>query len=189
MASWVCQEFFTLPHVTPSSRYDCSHVMSALSQLSPGLVAMIARGVSVNVASRDERLRPSAMRAMGSSVDVAGGTVTVYLARRQAAQLLQDIETTGRIAAIISEPATHVTVQLKASSATLRAATEDDRPAMERYLRSMEHEIRRVGHPESITRAMLAWRLDDLVAVTFAPEQAFEQTPGSRAGQLVARAS
>jgi hypothetical protein len=163
--------------------------MSALSHLSADLVAMIARGVSVNVASRDERLRPSAMRAMGSSVDVAAGTVTVYLARRQAAQLLRDIEATGRIAAIVSEPATHVTVQLKASSASLRPAAEADRPALERYLLSMEHEIRLVGHPETVTRAMLAWRLDDLVAVTFAPEQVFEQTPGPKAGQLVARSS
>jgi hypothetical protein len=161
--------------------------MSALSQLSPGLVAMMARGVSVNVASRDERLRPSAMRAMGSAVDAASGTVTVYLARRQAGQLLRDIASTGCIAVIFSEPPTHVTVQLKATAATMRAATEDDRPVLERYLTSMEREIQRVGHPPAVTRAMLAWRLDDLVAVSFAPEQAFEQTPGPKAGQLMAR--
>lgn len=163
--------------------------MSALSQLSPGLVAMMARGVSVNVASRDERLRPSVMRAMGSAVDAHGGSVTVYLARRQAGQLLRDIEATGRIAVIFSEPPTHVTVQLKATAVATRAATEADRPALERYLASMEREIGRVGHAPALTRAMLAWRLDDLVAVTFVPEQAFEQTPGPKAGQLMARAS
>jgi hypothetical protein len=38
--------------------------MSALSQLSPDLVAMMVRGVSVNVASRDERMRPSTMRPL-----------------------------------------------------------------------------------------------------------------------------
>jgi hypothetical protein len=81
--------------------------MSALSQLSPDLVAMMVRGVSVNVASRDERMRPS----------------------------------------------------------TMRAAAEDDRPVLERYLASMEH------------------------AVTFAPAQVFEQTPGPKAGQLMARES
>lgn len=165
------------------------HAMSALSQLSSGLVAMMARGVSVNVASRDERLRPSAMRAMGSAIDPDRGTVTVYLARRQAAQLLRDIESSGCIAAIFSEPPTHVTVQLKATTAATRPATEDDRPALDRYLASMEREIERVGHPPALTRAMLAWRLEDLVAVTFVPEQVFEQTPGPKAGQLMARAS
>ena len=29
---------------------------------------------------------------------------------------------------------------------------------------------------------MLAHRLDDLVAISFAPEQAFDQTPGPKAG-------
>jgi general stress protein 26 len=160
--------------------------MSALSQLSPDLVAMMARGVSVNVASRGASLRPSVMRAMASSVDAAAGTVTVYLARRQSAQLLRDIESTGCIAAIFSEPSTHITVQLKATATTLRDAKEEDRPALERYLASMEQEILRVGHPPPVTRAMLSWRLDDLVAVTFAPEQVFEQTPGSKAGKLMA---
>ena len=50
----------------------------------------------------------------------------------------------------------------------------------------MEHEVQRVGYAPRLTRAMLACRIDDLVAVTFAPEQVFEQTPGPRAGKLVA---
>jgi general stress protein 26 len=163
--------------------------MSALSQLSPDLLAMMARGVSVNVATRDERLRPSAMRAMASHVDVAAGTVTVYLARRQAAQMLRDIAANGRIAVMFSEPATHRTVQLKAAAATCRDATGDDRATLDRYLAAMEEEIERVGYPPRLTRAMLACRLDDLVAITFAPAQVFEQTPGPQAGKLMAGAA
>lgn len=160
--------------------------MSALSQLSPGLVAMMARGVSVNVGTRDERLRPSAMRAMGSLVDEARGAVTVYLSRRQAAQLLADIESTGRIAVMFSEPSTHVTVQLKASGATCRAATEADRAHLDAYRASMEIEIARVGYPAPVTRAMFSYQIGDVVAVTFEPEQVFEQTPGPKAGKLMA---
>lgn len=163
--------------------------MSALAQLAPELVAMIARGVSVNVASCDQRLRPSAMRAMGSAVDPATGNVTVYLARSQAAQLLRDIEAGGRIAATFSQPSSHRTVQFKATRASIRPAAEADRPVLERYLASMEHEIGQVGHPPRNTRALLAWRLEDLVAVSFAPEQAFDQTPGPKAGRLVAGAT
>jgi hypothetical protein len=164
--------------------------MSALSQLSPDVIAMMLRGVSVNVASRGERLLPSTMRAMGSAVNVAAGTVTVYLARRQSQQLLRDIETSGRIAVMFSEPATHRTVQLKASAATCRAATDKDAPVLAAYLASMEREVQRVGYSPRVTRvtrAMLAHRTDDLVAVTFAPEQVFEQTPGPKAGKLVAQ--
>ncbi|MBA2965301.1 MULTISPECIES: hypothetical protein [Ramlibacter] len=152
----------------------------------PGnLLAMIARGVSANVASRDAALRPSLMRAVGSAVSPDGATVTVYLARSQSRQLVQDIASTGHLAVVFSEPATHCTVQLKARRASLRDATEADRPLLARYLASMEHEIGRVGHPPAIARAMLAYRLEDLVAVSFQAEQAFEQTPGPLAGRTI----
>ena len=151
--------------------------------LSADVLAMMVRGVSVNVASRDAALRPSLMRAVGSDVAPDGSRITVYLARSQSGQLLQDIASTGHLAVVFSEPATHRSVQLKAGAATLRPATESDRPVLARYLASMEHEVARVGFPPPLTRAMLACRLDDVVAVTFAPEEAYDQTPGPRAGK------
>ena len=147
---------------------------------------MMAGGVSVHVATRDARLRPSVMRAMGSRVDVAAGTVTVYLARRQSRELIADLESNGHVAVMFSAPSTMRTVQLKAGRAELRAATEDDRPVLEQYLRAMEREIAAVGYPAPLVRAMFAWRLDDLVALTVTPEQVFEQTPGPKAGSVIA---
>jgi len=149
------------------------------------LLEMMRRGVSVNVASRDAALRPSLMRAMASDVSSDGRRITLFLARSQSAQLLQDIASTGRVAVVFSEPATHVSVQLKARAAHLRPATEADRPALERYLASMEIELARVRIPAELTRALLAWRLDDLVAVTFAPHESYDQTPGARSGNLL----
>jgi hypothetical protein len=157
---------------------------TAALPLPPHFVAMMARGVSVIVASRDARLRPSLMRAVGSRLE-ADGQVTVYLSRPQSRQLLQDIASTGRIAVVFSEPATHRTVQLKASRVQIREATAEDAPVLDAYLRSMEHEILQVGFPPEVTRTMLAHRLEDVVAVRFAPEQAFDQTPGPRAGAPV----
>ena len=51
-----------------------------------------------------------------------------------------------------------------------------------RYLRAMEHELAVAGYSPEFTRAMFGSQHDDVVAITFAPEQAFEQTPGPRAG-------
>jgi hypothetical protein len=157
-------------------------------QLPPELAAMMARGVSVIVASRDAALRPSIMRAVGSRVEAGGGDITVYLARPQSRQVLQDIAATGQIAVVFSEPSTHRSVQLKASRVEMRSADGDDAPVLERYLRSMEHEVQQVGFPPPLTRAMLAHRLEDVVALRFTPEQAFEQTPGPRAGLPVGAA-
>ncbi|MBC5785137.1 hypothetical protein H8N03_19475 [Ramlibacter sp. USB13] len=154
--------------------------MAAL--LPPDLVAMMARGVSVIVGSRDARLRPSIMRAVGSRVEAGGQDITVYLARRQSRQLVQDLAATGQVAVVFSEPSTHRSVQLKASRVDMRPAGPEDEAVLAAYLRSMEHEIQQVGFGPPVTRAMLAHRLDDVIAVRFTPEQAFEQTPGPRAG-------
>ena len=158
-------------------------------RLPAELLAMMTRGVSVIVGSRDEMLRPSIMRAVGSEVAPDGASITVFLARSQSRQLLQDIASTGHVAAVFSEPSSHRTVQLKARQATIRPATEADRPALDSYLASMEHEIQHVGYTLAMARAMLAHRLEDVVAVGFTPEQAFDQTPGPRAGSRLGQPS
>jgi hypothetical protein len=152
------------------------------SSLPLDLLAMMERGVSVIVGSRDAKLRPSIMRAVGSNVEEGGRKVTVFVSRRQSRQLVQDLAATGHVAVVFSEPSTHRTVQLKAKRAALRNATAADEPLLARYLASMEHEIQQVGFAPHMTRAMLAHRLEDLVAISFEPEVAFDQTPGPRAG-------
>ena len=154
----------------------------ACACLPPDWIAMIARGVSTIVSSCGLDMRPSIMRAVGCAITPGGDSVTVYLSRPQSRQLLQDIASTGRIAAVFSEPVSHRTLQLKATEARIRCAEAADAPVLARYLASMEHEIEVVGFSPAFTRAMLACRLDELVAVSFAPSHAFDQTPGPKAG-------
>ncbi|HVE53744.1 MAG TPA: hypothetical protein VNB23_10230 [Ramlibacter sp.] len=150
--------------------------------LPADFLAMMARGVSVIVGSRDAALRPSVMRGVGSRVEQDGREITVYLSRPQSRQLVQDLAATGHIAVVFSEPSTHRTLQLKASRVEMRNADDGDVPVLERYLRSMEHEVQKAGFGLPLARAMLAHSLEDVVAVRFTPEQAFDQTPGPRAG-------
>lgn len=154
--------------------------MTAL--LGPAHIAMVAKGVSAIVASRNAALRPSIMRAVGSRISADGREVTVYLRRSQSEQLLGDIAQNGEIAVVFSVPSTHQTLQLKARQATQRRATEEDLPVLQAYLRSMEEEVGRVGYGPPYVAAMLAAPLHDVVAVSFRPETAFDQTPGPRAG-------
>jgi hypothetical protein len=157
--------------------------------IPPDLLEMMERGVSVNVGSRDAQLRPSLMRGLGSLIEDGGRRITVYLARRQSRQLVLDIAATGHVAAVFSEPHSHKAVQVKASKAQLRNATDADRPVLARYLAAMEVAIGRVGFPAELVRAMYTYELEDVVAVTFEPEQAFDQTPGPKAGARVGKAS
>lgn len=157
--------------------------------LSPELIAMIDKGVSVIVSSRDAALRPSLMRAVGSSIAPDGSEITVFLARSQSAALLHDLAATGRIAVVFSSPSTHRSVQVKGHGISGRAATKDDLPQLRRYLQSMEYEICSIGYRVELVHAMLAYELDDLAAISFRPAEAYDQTPGPKAGaQIVADA-
>lgn len=157
--------------------------------LTPEFIAMVDKGVSAIVASRDAALRPSLMRAVGAQITPDGAEVTVFLARSQSRQLLQDIAATGRIAVVFSEPTTHRTLQLKGTGINGRAATAQDQPALQRYLESMQFEICSIGYDAAVVRAMLAFRLDDVVAISFTPTEAFDQTPGPKAGTTLPAAA
>ncbi len=158
-------------------------------RLPAEMLAMIDRGVSVIVGSRDAQLRPSLMRAVGGRTGPGDGEITVYLARPQSRQVLQDIAANGRIAVVFSQPSTHRSIQVKACGAVLREAGPQDHPELARYLAAMEREIELAGFAPELTRAMLACRPEDVVAVTFRPEQAFDQTPGPRAGAALGSAA
>ena len=153
-----------------------------MKQLPADIRAFIAMGVSTIVASRDAQLRPSVMRAVGSSVSADGGEVTVFLSRPQSRQLLQDIAAGGPVAAVFSQPTTHRTVQVKGSQAQLRNATAEDEPRLADYLAAFSNELTSIGFAPELPRAMLSFRIEEVVAITFRPEQAFDQTPGPKAG-------
>lgn len=157
--------------------------------LSAEHLAMIDRGVSTIVASHDASQRPSLMRAVGAAITPDGTRITVYLNRPACGQLLADLQATGHIAVVFSEPFSHRAVQVKAGRAELRAAGPADAPVLARYLASMEHELSQVGFGPRYTRIMLGHRLDDVVAVSFSPEQAFDQTPGPKAGASLSTAA
>ena len=159
------------------------------SLLSPDHVAMVESGVSTIVSSCDVNRRPSIMRALASGIAPGGELITVYLSRRQSRQLLLDVTATGRIAVVFSEPFSHRTLQVKASNAQIRAAQAADEPLLKRYLLAMEQEVARVGFEARFTRAMLALDLDDVVAISLTPEEAFDQTPGPKAGTALTAAA
>ena len=161
--------------------------MSALPHplLSPEHIAMIDKGVSAIVASRNAAHRPSLMRAVGASIAPDGSELTVYVARSRSRQLLQDVAATGQIAVVFSEPRSHRTVQVKAHEVELRSAVDSDAPVLQRYLRSMEHEIGNVGQSAAFVQAMLGCRLDDVVAIRLRPSEAYDQTPGPKAGSAL----
>jgi hypothetical protein len=156
--------------------------------LTAAMVAMVQSGVSTIVSACDAALRPSIMRAVGSTITDDGRLVTVYLARNQSRQLLQDIVAGGRVAVVFAEPSTNRAVQLKAQRARSRNATAADQAVLARYLAAMEKQIALAGFAPPLTRAMLAHEMAEVVAIEFEPQAAFDQTPGPTAGASIGAA-
>lgn len=155
----------------------------AIPTLSAEVLAIVRGGVSVSVGSRDRAMQLSLMRAIGSDVNADGSRITVFLTRSQSGQLLQHIASTGRLAVVFSEPSTLRRVEIKGGRAILRPAGEDDRPKLARALALVEQQVARDRLTPALARALLAHWLDDVVAVSFTPEQILDQPLSPRASR------
>jgi hypothetical protein len=150
--------------------------------------AFVQSGVSIVAASRDAALVPSIGRASGCKVSEDRRHVTIFLIASQCERLVADVRASGRIAVVVSQPTTHRTLQLKADDASVRALHPEERPLVARYVDAFAAEIGKLGHSQAQARVAFECRDDDLVAMDFMPNAAFEQTPGPKAGKPLAHA-
>jgi hypothetical protein len=147
-------------------------------------VAHVEGPVGIVLASRRDDLVADLVLALGCRV-LPDGRVVLVVSRSAGASVLACLDEGHGLAATFSMPSTHHTLQLKAPRASWSAATHADREAVARYRRLFARELASVGFGAEYSNALLAAREDDLVAVTFLPDAAFEQTPGPRAGATI----
>lgn len=155
------------------------------SPIGPEQAALMARPVSVIVGSRDAQLRPHVMRAVGCRLSADRRRITVLLARAGSAQVLADLQANGRIAVVFSEPSSHHTLQVKGHDAEVAPCGPDDAALAQRYCREFTDEIGRLGFAAEVAQTLLRHD-EDLLAVSFTPCEAYDQTPGPQAGQPLA---
>lgn len=156
-----------------------------MPELDPRVAAFIGGQRSIIAASRDARGRPSLMRACGLRIDAVHGVLSIFLARSQAARLLDDIAASRRVAVVVSEPSTHRTMQLKGVDARVDPAAPEDLATLPPYADQLDAELQSIGLPPSFARAMIAVDPADVVAVRFTPTEIYDQTPGPRAGTAI----
>lgn len=154
--------------------------------LSEEIAAFLQRGVSLVVASRDAQLLPSLARAYGCHVSPDRRRVTVVLSARQSGALLAAIADSGQIALAVTEPATHLSYQLKGNDAQIRPLQPFDHASCDKHVEDFVIDVSPLGYPEPLLRAVMGTAVDDRVAVSFTPAQSFDQTPGSSAGTRLA---
>lgn len=152
-------------------------------------VAFMTSGVSINVAARDAHNIPALTRALGCRVSADRCTVTVFVAVPDAARLLDNLRINGAIAVVFSQPSTHRTMQLKGVDARIVERQPEDPVLFENFIVTLAADLAHYGWAESYVRAMLGHDDENIVAVAFTPNAAFNQTPGPAAGAPLATLS
>jgi len=147
----------------------------------------VTGAVSISVGSRDAANVPNLTRAVGCRLSADRSRLHVLVSREQSATVLADVAGNGEIAVVFSQPSTHRTVQYKSRNAVVEAAETADHALVTRYRDAFVGELVPLGYSERAARTVVDCRLDDIVAIGFTPEHAFNQTPGPQAGLPLAR--
>jgi hypothetical protein len=152
------------------------------SPIGSAQAEIITGRVSIIVASRDARLRPHLMRAVGCRLSHDRRRVTVLLPESGGREVLEDLRDNHQIAVVFSRPSSNLTVQLKGNDATVTPSGPEDKALAESYLQGFIEEIGQLGHTADVAHTILGHD-GALTSVHFTVAAAFEQTPGPTAGQ------
>jgi hypothetical protein len=154
----------------------------SLPLIDPSVASFIQSGVSITVAARGDRLVPSITKAVGCHVDAAGREVSVLLFADAGEPVCRDVARNGLVAVCFSRPSTNRTVQIKGSNATSALATPQDVAHARRCLDLLIDDLTPLGFDRRMLEAFFWGDPADLMAIRFAPDAAFAQTPGPGAG-------
>ena len=97
---------------------DSIAAMQSSIALSGDIAAFIQSGISMTLASRDDRFVPSIAKGVGCRVSPGRDAVIVLVFANTAEALLRDVAHSRQLAAVFSQPSTNRTLQIK--GATLR---------------------------------------------------------------------
>ena len=150
--------------------------------LSASVAGFITSGLSITVASRNDRFVPSIAKAVGCRVSPDLGEVCVLMFAAAGEAVCRDIAGNGLIAVCFSRPSNNQTVQIKGRDARCTLATPPEVATARRCLDLLVDDLVPLGFQRGMLEAFFWGDPADLVALRFTPESAFAQTPGPSAG-------
>ena len=149
------------------------------------IVEFIHGPVFISAGTRDEKLHPAHVWAVGAVVNPDRETVTFFVPESRSDRILANLKENGRIALAVGSP-THEAYQLKGVYVSARPADDKDRAIQEIYRSKLWPFCVQSGYPEPIARPLvLGFVYQPAVAITFRVEEIFRQTPGPDAGKKI----
>ena len=136
-------------------------------------------GVAVVVGTVDVSGRPRVCLGWGPRVHAGGTRLSVYLDRERAGDILAGLKVNPHIAMTIAHPVSFRSLQFKGHVVTMADPNDAEREWVSHHRNSFLTSTALVGEsPEAMRNR---W-MEETVRVDFNVEQAFDQTPGPKAG-------
>lgn len=176
------REPFRAPGAAPSTGASGDQVVSVEV---PGIILdFLDRATIAAAGTRDGNLVPHLHRVSGWRVEPDRRAMTCLIPGPYTDELLTSVEDNGRFAVTIEEIGPHETYQFKGRYLSSRPCDEDDlrlhRQVRDRFGKVVSATF---GFEEEVCRSFV---LEPTLAVTFAIEEIFLQTPGPGAGRRLA---
>jgi hypothetical protein len=140
---------------------------------------LLLAGTAVIVATRDRRMRPALARGWGLRMDEDGGRLTVCVGLVPGSPVRANLADNAEIAINCTRPSTYRAAQVKGTAAILGPPAEAQLAAVEAHRAAFTEEVMQLGLPPDAGELLME---DELLAVAVTPREAFDQTPGPRAG-------
>jgi hypothetical protein len=137
---------------------------------------------TILIGTRDATLTPEITRGWGATILPDGHTIDVCVSLSAGAKTLDNLRDHDELAVTFHHTSTYKTVQLKGRFLESGELTSQDWEAFERQKKTLMEQTKVHGIPLSIGSRLFT---PDLVRIRFVVQQAFEQTPGPRAGGTV----
>jgi hypothetical protein len=147
--------------------------------IPPDLAAFLESGISIHIATRDERLEPNGARVAAVAVDPDGTHITAYVPMSAAGPLVDDLEANRQVALGFGRPSDDRACQVKGVFVAAGVAADAERPSVDRQWEAFLADLGRIGFPALATDGWATW---PAIAIRLRVTALFSQTPGPGAG-------
>lgn len=154
--------------------------------LPPEIADFIQQGVAAAAGSCNAARQPSAARVLACRVDTGCERITLLLARRQNETFVQDAQEQQQLAVVFCLPSTERALQIKGTAVRIEAVHAGDVALVHAHNAAFTAQITPKGYSAEFAACYHQLDcIDELFALSFAPQAVFEQTPGPQAGQAM----
>ena len=140
-------------------------------------------GATMTVASRSAAMRPSIGQVLGCRVEAGSSRLTLFLLASRSRAAVADMRAGREVALVMTRSSTTRSLQVKAPGATEVPMTDPDRDRVRDYIEIVVRQWAQDGVPPAFTRTLLVSGPGPILAFEIEMAQAFDQTPGPRAGE------